>query len=298
MASKLNISHFNKLIDEYKFDVFFMEIEKDIPSAQQHTFNKLKGEFVDGNTGANFHQRLETFILSFTNYKRILNILIITCNKSQVEHSVSKLKEGCKVQKEKKSWLDFEQNEISSRYGNEMTDWKPYKEETIMELLDTFKRKFNVEIVYKFLAFRDENEARNYKWSINEQEENFVFIGDIWALHPIHDKHNTKVAKSFDNKKIGGCIIPVCEKLDFFIQNHIKNITRSLFDDILCRCFYHYFDCGEHEDIGYVYIDLEVPNKHSLFRKLHHILNFNPPCPKTDFQELIALFPQQPHISL
>ncbi len=296
MANKINLQHFNSLIDNIHIAEFFEQIENHVLPQHRTILNELKNEFLMGKATAHFYQRLKTFLTLFLQKPKVLHVLVLACDKMQLTNHLQEIKKESKDKKDKKVLDNFEQQEVHVRYGNSPSDWKPYNDETIQELLDIFKQQFDVEILYQFISFNDDKQAKNYKLEINGKEENIVLIGDIWALHPITQKHNRKVAKSFDHKKTGGCIIPICEKLDSGLQKVMKEITQNIFDDILCQCFYDYFTNGKYEDLGFLHIDLEVPNKHSLFRKLNHILNFNAPKISNNFPEFKTI--EEPKINL
>jgi hypothetical protein len=290
--TKINLQHFNSLIEAGNIPDFFEQLDSVVPSQHRPLFSELKNEFVGGKAGHNFPQRLRTFLNLFSQQPKTLYILVLACPYKQLTAQLQEIKKETKDKKEKKALEGFEQ-ELHTRYGASPSEWKPYQEETIKELLDIFKQQFDAEIVCLFQCFNDEKQAQKYRLEINEKEENIVLIGDVWTLT---QKHNKRVAKSFDRKKTGGCVIPICEKLDNTLQNIMKELSHKIFDDILSHCFHDYFTSGKYEDLGYLHIDLEVANKHSLFRKLNHILNFNAPKIKNDFPEFKAI--EEPKINL
>jgi len=111
-----------------------------------------------------------------------------------------------------------------------------------------------------------------------------VFISDVWALDS--SLSNVKVAQRFDSKRIGGCMIPICQDINISIRKFMQKTVNEAFNTILGDCFTNYFNEGNNGDNGYVYVDLEIPNKHAFFRKLSHIVNFNPPKQSVEFTDL------------
>jgi len=66
----------------------------------------------------------------------------------------------------------------------------------------------------------------------------------------------------------------------------MQGIVSQTFRKVLCRCIHKYSDYIDCQDAGYVYIDLEVPNKHSFFRKLNQIIWFKHPAKQIKHTDL------------
>lgn len=271
MKNYLNVSYLNQLIDEAKYDECFNVLHNNTPATHQNYFNELRNEFINNGTkDSNFHQRLKTLIRAFLTEKKHLNILVLTCNLSQVKDDIAKIEMN---EKQEALWQNFKNEELLAFYGEELAHWKPYKEETIVELLENFRTKFGIEIIYDVCSFDNENHAFDYIEKIDSRMQEMVLISDVWALA---NKTNTEIAKKFDSKNVRGCIIPIFENLDNEIKSYLKNRVNVTFKTVLCRCVDKYYEYSSLEDTGFVYIDLEVPNKHDFFRKLKHIVYFNP----------------------
>jgi hypothetical protein len=146
-------------------------------------------------------------------------------------------------------------------YGLKPEDWKPYENENcISELVREFQEKSKL-TVNLFFVDNVNLENKELRSKIRNQiAPKMVLILDIFA---IHFKENLKFAKLFDHNQIGGFLTPLCSSL----SEEQKKFARKLYE--------------EFEDIGifwektfnrqYMFIDLDIPNKFLLFRRLADI---------------------------
>ena len=75
---------------------------------------------------------------------------------------------------------------------------------------------------------------------------------------------NQNLISAFNHSSIGGGIIPICESFTEKEKNHFKSICTTYLRNWL-RCKYGYLGRA------YLNIELEVPNKFKLFRRLTNI---------------------------
>ncbi len=205
-----------------------------------------------------------------------MNILVLSCAQNEI------LSKGKNAKPKKVSeW-------IMNQYGNTIGDWKPFKgENTIAELLAEYQKKswFNIGLL------RESVDDKHF--FIAKNKSKIVAIVDMFALQYMEDKR-TKIANLFmEIDNIGGLIIPLCEKADadlydiILIQqkNFCATFSSYFYDDALLSC--------------YIHIELNVPNKNELFRRLSNIaighLELKPTKPKVQFpdpfQEIQNKFP-------
>lgn len=151
--------------------------------------------------------------------------------------------------------------QFDGQYGEEPAFWKPFKhQEPIIDLLKEFQDRTEFKIDAFFVD----------SWSIDEEfkidiEERFrkelIVVVDCNSLRcPI----NQKLISAFNHSSIGGGIIPICESFSEEEKKQFKNLCKINLSNWL-RCKYDYLGRA------YINIELEVPNKFMLFRRLTNI---------------------------
>ena len=146
-------------------------------------------------------------------------------------------------------------------HDDEIHKWKPFTgEKSILELLGEYLSKSGFKIDAYFIDEMALNPGliSHFKDDISP---NTILILDCLALYC---PTNKIFAKIFDETNIGGCIVPID-------QNHsekIKKVMVSLFQ----KTFSHLHECFWNRlKKEYMHIELEVPSKNSLFRRLTNI---------------------------
>jgi hypothetical protein len=147
------------------------------------------------------------------------------------------------------------------QYGEHVFDWKPFTNgETIGTLLKeyTHQSKFNVQPLHP--------DIYNHFNTLADHKSRIIVIVDCLSLLYCNDKKNKReIAILFSQiNKIGGLLIPICEQADADIRKHL--ITER--DNTFSNLFASYYRGLQH---AYIYIEITVPNKNELFRKLSNI---------------------------
>ncbi|MBP7534635.1 MAG: toll/interleukin-1 receptor domain-containing protein [Chitinophagales bacterium] len=148
------------------------------------------------------------------------------------------------------------------QYGEHVFDWKPFTNgETIGKLLEEYahQSKFDVQLL-------NPNIYEHFS-TLAKHKKHIIVIVDCLALSYCNNKKNKeKIATLFNIiNEIGGLLIPICEQADADIKQHLISGRDSNFKDI----FTPYYQSGLQS--AYIYIEINVPNKNELFRKLSNI---------------------------
>lgn len=147
-------------------------------------------------------------------------------------------------------------------YGKIPENWKPYHtEKDIINLLREFEEKSNLKIdIYFVYNFDMENEDHCFNLS-HRIAPKVVLILDIFAMVMAS---KFEFAKLFDKQKdIGGFVVPLCHSLSH--EQKTKAIQmQEKFRDVRIA-FQKKFDRQ------YMFIDLDIPHKFLLFRRLADI---------------------------
>lgn len=148
------------------------------------------------------------------------------------------------------------------QYGEHVFDWKPFTNgETIGELLKEYahQSKFDVQTLLPNIYNRLDILA-------NHKNRIIVIVDCLSLLYCNNKKNKGRIATLFNQiNEIGGLLIPICEQADADIRKHL--ITER--DDTFEHLFTPYYQSGLQQ--AYIYIEITVPNKNELFRKLSNI---------------------------
>lgn len=192
-----------------------------------------------------------------------LHLLIITTSAKNIEDEVKD--------------IDFAL--LKGHYDAKHENWKPYsQEDTILKLLKDYQDKSGYRLNAFILDFQDEEIDSIFIDSLKNMKKNIVLIADSLALR---FSGNTALAKIFNDKDIGGCLMPICQThtakhREIMLKNG-KKVFSSLYN-----FHYKYAEVflKQRQDNGYFYIDLEVADKNTFFRRLTSIarLQFDLTC--------------------
>lgn len=153
-------------------------------------------------------------------------------------------------------------NWSKKQYGEHIFDWKPFtNEETIGNLLQEYatKSKFDVQTLQPAIY--------NDFHTISTHKNRIIVIVDCLALSYCNNKKSKgQIATLFNQiDQIGGLLVPICDQADADIRQCLINERNSSFDNL----FKPYYESGLQR--SYIYIEITVPNKRELFRKLSNI---------------------------
>jgi hypothetical protein len=187
------------------------------------------------------------------------------------------------------TWQDYQTLPISVpmlRYGITPEEWKPYlpdkmaEAQNIAQLLQEFQEKSNItcEIVYvNRLEIQDEEWENNFSQDICPKT---ICIVDFFALNFYENKN---FAMLFNRCPVGGFLVPVDAKLSAEQKEHA---TQKLNDFREIRVSWK-----SKFNQPYMFIDLEIPHKYLLFRRLADIafkhLGFTTTVPDHHLSELL-----------
>jgi len=181
----IDIKYLNRLIDECNYSELFQVVDNhQVPNSYINPYNSLRNEFItEKDRGHDFSQRLRTLINSFVlNHRKFLNIVVITCNEQQIQTYIDQIILNV-ASSESEGWKSFKKLDVPIRYGKELEDWKPYKKESISNLLNFFKQKVNVDINIQIKSFKNSEQADDYIFKLNGKEKDLILIVDVFALN-------------------------------------------------------------------------------------------------------------------
>jgi len=195
---------------------------------------------------------------------KFINILVITTTKDRLEQITE-------IETEIKQQLKF-------HYENEPKDWKPYcNDNSIINLICDFHSKSG----FKIKAYFVDDFIIDNRILLTFLQEDFsrqtILIADGIALY---HKNNSELAKVFDKSNIGGCLFPICKNhsnkiKELFLQSKMR--TFSNIDD-------YYYNTFNRQ---YMNIELHIPTKEDLYRRLTNIavkhLNIPETIPQNPF---------------
>lgn len=149
-----------------------------------------------------------------------------------------------------------------NQYGEHIFDWKPFTNEaTIGNLLQEYatKSKFDVQTLQPAIY--------NDFHTISTHKNRIIIIVDCLALSYCNNKKSKgQIATLFNQiDEIGGLLVPICDQADADIRQYLIKERNSSFDNL----FKPYYESGLQR--SYIYIEITVPNKRELFRKLSNI---------------------------
>ncbi len=164
------------------------------------------------------------------------------------------------------------------KYGEKSEDWKPfYKEDTIFKLLEEFhsRSSFSINVLFLNKNYPEDKAAQNE--IIKKVAPKAILILDSYAMM---FEENRKFVLLFDRGQIGGFLVPMC-------YHELETNKHQ------ARTFFSHFQSLEDSwknrfKESYMYIDLEIPHKYLLFRRLSdiafkHLGKDEPKTRKTDF---------------
>jgi hypothetical protein len=222
-----------------------------------------------------FEQSLRNIIHTQT---KPLHLLIITTSTKSIENEVK--------------GIDF--SLLKTHYDEKHENWKPYsKEDTILKLLKDYQDKSGYRLNAFILDFKNEEIDNIFIDSLKNMKKNLVLLVDSFALH---FAGNEALAKVFNDKEIGGCLIPICQTHTTAHKEIMFKRNQKIFSS-LYNFHYKYADVflQQRQDSGYFYIDLEVTDRNTFFRRLTSIarLQFDLTCAipalQDQFEEEIPL---------
>lgn len=148
------------------------------------------------------------------------------------------------------------------QYGEHVFDWKPFTNgQTIGKLLEEYahQSKFDVQLLLPNIY--------NHFNTLADHKNRIIVIVDCLSLLYCNNKKNKgQIATLFSQiNEIGGLLIPICEQADADIRKHLITERDSTFNNL----FAPYYQSGLQR--AYIYIEITVPNKNELFRKLSNI---------------------------
>lgn len=191
---------------------------------------------------------IEDLYLWLDKETKFINILVITTTKERLD-SINE------IETEIKELLKLQ-------YATEPKDWKPYKDEnSIINLICDFHTKSG----FKIKAYFVDDFTIDSRELLTFLQEDFckqtILIADGIALY---HQNNSDFAKVFDKSEIGGCLFPICKNhpdrvKDLFFQSKFKTFTNI--DD-----YYH-----NKFNRQYMNIELHIPTREDLFRRLTNI---------------------------
>ncbi len=246
-----------------------------MPDNQKTTYHQLKNNFIAGFTPPDFAPRLKTFARDIKRHlekitDKASDVNFITVNTQQTHDWMAQLKQS--IQSNQKLVLlvlastteDFHKqtnDEVPLKYyGTSPESWKPYaEEEDIITLLKDFQQKSQLHLEVYFIQNVKLKKRERYRIG-NDVALRSILLLDIFGLC---DREKLSFAKLFDKTEIGGFLVPLCSAL-----------TAS--QRIYARDMFEHFDnidlyWSDTFDKPFMYIDLDIPSKFALFRKLADI---------------------------
>lgn len=203
------------------------------------------------NIDTSSSEKVLEFIESLQNWHllehtNILNLIVLATTSEQVQYF---------MKNENVTYLPIES------YGEEVSHWKPFlNEETIAKILVDFQLQSGFKIEAYFINDIELNDEliSHLKDDICPKT---VLIVDCISLY---FENNKTFAKIFDNNDIGGCLIPICEKQSIDSKEKMIELHQLTFTH-LNQCFWNRLKKE------YMHIELNVPCKKRLFRRLTNI---------------------------
>jgi hypothetical protein len=187
-------------------------------------------------------------------------VVVLSTDLAQLENELSKT-------------LPFSVSEVRNRYGATPADWQPFGiQESILAILTEFEKQSGFKIRPFFIDWRNVKIDTAKKRTLKDRRKKVVLIADIVALH---SSGNQTVAKLFNEPEAGGCLIPICQTHTENVMSFAQKKVNEIFDDL--QAYVHSYcdyisNCSENK--GYLQFDLQVWDKHVLFRRLTHIACF------------------------
>jgi hypothetical protein len=177
-----------------------------------------------------------------------MNILVLSCAQNEI------------LSKRKNNKPPKVNEWIMNQYGNTIGDWKPFKaDNTIAELLAEYKgiTHFDMEFIEPY--------PENFTF-ISENKDKIVAIIDSFVFKYM-ETDRKRIADIFAqiHDNIGGLLMPICERADAELYQLMLEAQKE-FSIVFYNDYYH-------NDLHrcYIHIELNIPNKAELFRRLSNI---------------------------
>lgn len=210
-------------------------------------------------------------------------VVVLSTDLKQLENELSKT-------------LPFPIDEVKSRYGATPSDWQPFHvKESILALLNEFEIQSGFKIRPFFIDWRNVKIDTAKRRTLKDRRKRVVLIADAIALH---SRGNETVAKLFNEPESGGCLIPICQTYTKNVMDFAHEKVETIFDDL--KAYVHSYcdfisNCSENK--GYLQFDLNVWDKHVLFRRLTHIACFSLSLKPIVFVSGLASFDDIPNLA-
>jgi hypothetical protein len=153
--------------------------------------------------------------------------------------------------------------EILDLYGKIPFDWVVYQENnkkySFTELIIDFQKKSKINLDIYVL------DTQNYKSlsCLEDLKDKFITIIDCLALDIIPERKD--ICRRIDARKIGGCLLPICESLHNDIKKKMQDAKNTTFK-VLCG------ETTNNFEVSLGHIELELPTKNDFFRRLSNII--------------------------
>ncbi|TAE73251.1 MAG: hypothetical protein EAZ85_07475 [Bacteroidetes bacterium] len=204
--------------------------------------NIALANIVNSTITINDTQELEQLLKNLVGINQTLKIMVLVSTKQDFES----------MNKDEDCFPDF-------RYGDKPENWEVFSNQPILEVLLEFKNlsKLDLDIVFVNRWQLDKKQKAYIKANICDDT---ILIIDLFSLI---FQENKNFANIFDCAEIGGLLAPICEILETYRKTYHKDLQNT----------FEYVDCfwKEHFNREYMFIDLAIPNKHLLFRRLADI---------------------------
>ncbi|MEM7370601.1 MAG: CHAT domain-containing protein [Bacteroidota bacterium] len=151
----------------------------------------------------------------------------------------------------------------TDRYGSSLFDWRPYNTEEsgiILHLLREYQRESGYTI--RFLMLQPCVFGQNAYFELEKIKDRIAFIVDCFSLNKFDQVENQWLS-ILNSPDVGGCLIPICRTYPTTVKKQMFRLREKH----LSGAEYYFKDYRG----SYVQIELEVPDKWTLFRRLNTI---------------------------
>ena len=155
------------------------------------------------------------------------------------------------------------QQEIQQRYGNLPFDWIMYKENqdsySFTQLIVEFQKQSKINLDIYVLDISDYKHLS----CLEDLKHKFITVIDCLALDivPAHEK----ICGRLDARKIGGCLLPICQNLSSELQKRMREAKNKTLQ-VLCG------ETNNNFTVSLGHIELELPTKYDFQRRLSNII--------------------------
>ncbi len=193
-------------------------------------------------------EQIEMYRSNYHASKSVMLLLISTDQENIATHTPND-------QKHRKEILDL--------YGKVPFDWIVYQENdkkhSFTELIIDFQRRSKINLDIYVL------DTQNYKYlsCIEDLKNKFITVIDCLALDIIPERKD--ICRRIDARKIGGCLLPICETLHTDIKKQMQDAKNTTFK-VLCG------ETTNNFEVSLGHIELELPIKNDFYRRLSNIV--------------------------